>query len=108
MAYSTDITQREYEFLNSVSLKMTPKINDLIKVKNMEIVKNLHHLNDDISQKFDKLLAYTNESIRQLCNYKLQEHDNLCKNIEEIKQNIQGIRESDDKIMEEQKRFRKV
>ncbi|XP_024887827.1 kinesin-like protein Klp61F [Temnothorax curvispinosus] len=107
MAYSSDMTQNERKFLNDVSLKLTSKINDFIEVNNMEIVENLHRLNDAVSQKFDKVLAYTNESIKQLCNYRLQERDNLYKNIDEIKQNIQAIREGDGKIMEEQERFKK-
>lgn len=108
MVRSSNMTQHECQFLNDMSLKLTSKINDLIEVNNMEIVKNLHRLNEDVSQKFDKLLVYTNESIRQLCNYRLQERDNLYKNIEEIKLNIQAIREGDGKIMEEQERFKKV
>ncbi|XP_012540169.1 kinesin-like protein Klp61F [Monomorium pharaonis] len=107
MARSSDMTQHEHKFLNDISLKLTSKIKDLIEVNNMEIVKNLHHLNDNVSQKFDKLLEYKNESIRQLCNYRLQERDNLLKNIEDIKQNVQAIREGDNKIMQEQERFKK-
>lgn len=72
------------------------------------MANNLRLLNDDVSQKFDKLLSYTNESIRQICNHKIQERDNLYKNINEIRQNIQVIHESDDKIIEEQERFKKV
>jgi len=105
---ASDMPQHESEFLNNMSLKMTSKINNLIEANNMEIIKNLHCLNDDVSQKFDKLLAYTNESIRQLCDYRLQERDNLYKNIDEIRRNTQAIREGDNKIMEEQERFKKV
>lgn len=72
------------------------------------MANNLRLLNDDVSQKFDKLLSYTNESIRQICNHKIQERDNLYKDINEIRQNIQVIHESDDKIMEEQEKFKKV
>jgi len=105
---TSDMPQRESEFLNDMSLKMTSKINDLIEANNLEIIKNLNCLNDDVSQKFDKLLAYTNESIRELCDYRLQERDNLYKSIDEIKRNTQVIREGDSKIMEEQERFKKV
>lgn len=108
MEYSSDMTQGERDFLNDMSQELTSKINNLIKVNNMEIVKNLHRLNDDVSQKFDQLLEYTNESIRQLCDYRVQERNNLYKNINEIKQNIQAVREGDGKIMEEQERFKKV
>ncbi|XP_025994445.1 kinesin-like protein Klp61F [Solenopsis invicta] len=108
MAHSSDMTQCEQKFLNDISSKLTSKMTDLIEINNMEIVKNLHHLNDNVSQRFNKLLEYNNESIRQLCNYRLQERDNLYKNIEEIKQNIQSIREGDGKIMEEQERFKKL
>ncbi|KYN01497.1 hypothetical protein ALC62_07679 [Cyphomyrmex costatus] len=107
MAHSSNMTQHGRKFLNDISIKLTSKINDLIEVNNMEIVKNLRYLNDDVSQKFDKLLAYTNESTKQLCNYRLQERDNLYKNINTIKQNMQTIRQGDDKIMEEQERFKK-
>lgn len=72
------------------------------------MANNLRLLNDDVSQKFDKLLSYTNESIRQISNHKIQERDNLYKNINEIRQNIQVIHESDDKIIEEQEKFKKV
>ncbi|XP_011875428.1 PREDICTED: bipolar kinesin KRP-130 [Vollenhovia emeryi] len=106
-AYSSDMTQRERNFLNDVSLKLTSKINNLIEINNMEIVKNLHRLNDDVSHKFDKLLSHTNESIRQLCNYRLQERDNSYKNADEIKQNVQSIHEGNSKIMEEQEIFKK-
>ncbi|XP_011703386.1 PREDICTED: bipolar kinesin KRP-130-like [Wasmannia auropunctata] len=107
MARSSDMTQREREFLNNTSLKLTSKINHLIEVNNMEIVKNLHHLKNDVSKKFDQLLAYTNESIKQLCNCRLQECDNLYKNINEIKQDTQAMRERDGKIMEEREKFKK-
>lgn len=100
--------QREQEFLNDTSLKLTSKMNDLIQINSLQIANNLRHLNDDVSQKFDKLLAYTNESIRQLCDHKIQECDNLRKNIDDIKQNVQIIHESDGKIMEEQEKFKKV
>lgn len=100
--------QREQEFLNDTSLKLTSKMNDLIQINSLQIANNLRHLNDDVSQKFDKLLVYTNESIRQLCNHKIQECDNLRKNIDDIKQNVQIIHESDGKIMEEQEKFKKV
>lgn len=108
MKYSSDMTQSEQEFLNNTSLKLTSKINDLIQINSLQIANNLRHLNDDVSQKFDKLLAYTNESIGQLCNHKIHERDNLRKNIDEIKQNIQAIQEGDGKIMEEQESFKKV
>lgn len=108
MAHSSDMTQHERKSLNDISLKLTSKVNDLIEVNNMEIVKNLRRLNDNVSQKFDELLAYTNESTRQLCNNKLQERDNLHKNIDMIRQNVQTIRQGDDKIMEDQERFKKV
>jgi len=108
MAQSSDMTQHECKSLNDISLKLTSKINDLIEINNMEIIKNLRCLNDNVSRKFDELLAYTSESTRQLCNNKLQERDNLHKNIDIIRQNIQTIRQGDDKIMEDQKRFRKV
>ncbi|XP_018317683.1 kinesin-like protein Klp61F [Mycetomoellerius zeteki] len=107
MAHSSDMTQHERKSLNDISLKLTSKVNDLIEVNNMEIVKNLRRLNDNVSQKFDELLAYTNESTRQLCNNKLQERDNLHKNIDMIRQNVQTIRQGDDKIMEDQERFKK-
>ncbi|KYN09726.1 hypothetical protein ALC57_18247 [Trachymyrmex cornetzi] len=107
MAHSSDMTQHERKSLDDISLKLTSKINDLIEVNNMEIVKNLRCLNDNVSRKFDELLAYTSESTRQLCNDKLQERDNLHKNIDTIRQNILTIRQGDDKIMEDQKRFTK-
>ncbi|CAL1688462.1 unnamed protein product [Lasius platythorax] len=107
MKYSSDMTQSEQEFLNNTSLKLTSKINDLIQINSLQIANNLRHLNDDVSQKFDKLLAYTNESIGQLCNHKIHERDNLRKNIDEIRQNIQAIQEGDGKIMEEQESFKK-
>lgn len=100
--------QREQEFLNDTSLKLTSKINDSMQVNSLQIANNLRHLNDDVSQKFDKLLAYTTESIKQLCNHKIQECNNLRKNIDEIKQNIQVINERDGKIMEEQEKFKEV
>ncbi|KAM0732655.1 Kinesin-like protein Klp61F [Formica fusca] len=105
---SSDMIQREQEFLNDTSLKLTSKMNDLIQINSLQIANNLRHLNDDVSQKFDKLLSYTNESIRQLCDHKIQECDNLRKNIDDIKQNVQIIHESDGKIMEEQEKFKKL
>ncbi|XP_050448393.1 kinesin-like protein Klp61F [Cataglyphis hispanica] len=104
---SSDMIQREQEFLNDTSLKLTSKINDSMQVNSMQIANNLRHLNNDVSQKFDKLLAYTTESIKQLCNHKIQECNNLRKNIDEIKQNIQVISERDGKIMEAQEKFKK-
>ncbi|KAL6443151.1 hypothetical protein ACFW04_002832 [Cataglyphis niger] len=105
--YLSDMIQREQEFLNDTSLKLTSKINDSMQVNSLQIANNLRHLNDDVSQKFDKLLAYTTESIKQLCNHKIQECNNLRKNIDEIKQNIQVISERDGKIMEAQEKFKK-
>ncbi|XP_011640867.1 kinesin-like protein Klp61F [Pogonomyrmex barbatus] len=98
---SSDTTQNEHTFLNDLSLKLASKINNLIEVNNTEIVKNLQHLNNNISQKFDQLLTYTNESIKQLCDYRLQERDNLYKNIDDIKQNIQ--RKVQDKVIRRKK-----
>ncbi|KAL0132743.1 hypothetical protein PUN28_000465 [Cardiocondyla obscurior] len=106
IVYSTDITQRERKFITDISLKLTTTINDLIQVNNKEIANKLRHLNDDVSEKVDKLLTYTNESIKELCNHRLQERNNLYKTIDEIKQSIKTIREGDDKIMEEQDRFK--
>lgn len=106
--FSSDLIQCEQEFLNDTSLKLTSKINDFIQTNSLQVANNLRHLNDDVSQKFDKLLSYTNESIRQLCNHKIQERDNLYKNINEIRQNMQVIHKDDDIIMEEQERFKKV
>lgn len=108
MEHSTDLTKRECKFLNDISVKMTEKIHDLIQVNTLEIVKNLRCLNENVSQNFDKILKYTNQSIRQLCDYRLQERDNLHKNITEIKQNVQTVCENDNKIMKEQNNFKKV
>jgi len=106
--FSSDLIQCEQEFLNDTSLKLTSKVNDFIQINSSQMANNLRLLNDDVSQKFDKLLSYTNESIRQISNHKIQERDNLYKNINEIRQNIQVIHESDDKIIEEQEKFKKV
>ncbi|EFN72909.1 Bipolar kinesin KRP-130 [Camponotus floridanus] len=105
--FSSDLIQCEQEFLNDTSLKLTSKVNDFIQINSSQMANNLRLLNDDVSQKFDKLLSYTNESIRQICNHKIQERDNLYKDINEIRQNIQIIHESDDKIIEEQEKFKK-
>lgn len=99
------MADRECKFLNDISSKLASKINDLIQ---NEIAKNLQLLNEDVSQKLDKLLTYMNESISQLCNYRLQERENLYKSISEIKENIQAVREGDAKMMGEQQKFKKV
>ncbi|RLU25689.1 hypothetical protein DMN91_001846 [Ooceraea biroi] len=104
---SSDTTDRECKFLNETSLKVSSKIKDMMQTTNVEIAKNLRQLNDNVSQKINNLKMYTNDSIRQLCNYKLEERDNLYKNITEIRQNVQTVREKDDKIMVEQERFKK-
>lgn len=99
------MTDRECKFLNDISSKVTSEISDLIQ---NEIARNLRLLNEDVSQKLDKLLTYTNDSINQLCDYRLQERENLYKSISEIKENIQTVREGDVKIMGEQQKFKKV
>lgn len=99
------MTDHECKFLNDISSKLALKISDLIQ---NEIAKNLQLLNEDVSQKLDKLLTYTNESINQLCNYRLQERENLYKGISEIKENIRTVCKGDAKIMGEQQKFKKV
>jgi len=105
---SSDMTEYECKFLNDLSLKLSSKINDLVQINNLEIAKNLRQLSDDVSQKINNLKIYTDESIRQLCNYRLEERDNLYKNMTEIQQNVQIVRENDSKIMTEQERFKEV
>ncbi|XP_072756938.1 kinesin-like protein Klp61F isoform X1 [Anoplolepis gracilipes] len=105
--YSSDLIQHEQDFLNDTSLKLTSKINELIEINNLQIANTLHQLNDDVSQKFDKLLEYTDESITQLCNRNIHEHDNLQKNMDDMRKSVQVIHESDSKIMEEQEKFKK-
>lgn len=103
--HSSKMTECECKFLNDVSLKLKSKIHDLVQ---NEIAKNLRLLKDDVSQKLDKLSAYTNESVNQLCNYRLQERDNLDKIVAEIRESVQAVRKGDDEIMEKQERFKKV
>lgn len=103
--HSSNMTDRECKFLNDISAKLTSKINDLIQNK---IARNLRLFNEDISQKLDKLLTYTNQSLSQLCDYRLQERDHLYKTISEIKENIRTVHEGDSKVMEEQRKFKKV
>ncbi|KAH0953690.1 hypothetical protein HN011_005552 [Eciton burchellii] len=108
MGRSSDMTEHECKFLNDLSLKLSSKINDLVQINNLEIAKNLRQLSDDVSQKINNLKIYTDESIRQLCNYRLEERDNLYKNITEVQQNVQIVRENDSKIMIEQERFKEA
>ncbi|XP_067210795.1 kinesin-like protein Klp61F [Linepithema humile] len=107
MEHSTDLTKRECKFLNDMSVQITSKIHDLVHVNISEIVKNLRCLNEDVSQKFDKISTYTNQSIRQLRDHRIQERDNLYKTITEIKQNVQAVCEGDSKVMKEQEQFKK-
>lgn len=105
LEHSSDVVKRECKFLEGISVKLTEKITDLVR---NEIAQNLQLLNDNVSQKLDKLSAYMNESINQFCEYRLQECDGLHKSIAEIKKNIQAVRKGDYEIMEEQERFKKV
>ncbi|XP_072751582.1 kinesin-like protein Klp61F isoform X2 [Anoplolepis gracilipes] len=106
--YSSDLIQHEQDFLNDTSLKLTSKINELIEINNLQIANTLHQLNDDVSKKFEKLLEYTDESIRQLCDRNIHERDNLCKNMDDMRKNIKIVHENESKIMEEQERFKKL
>lgn len=102
------MTNRECQFFNEMSSKLSSKINDLMENKNVEIAKNLRQLSDDVSQKINYLKTYTHESIRQFCHHRLEEYDNLKKNLTEIRQNVQTVRENEAKIMIEQENFKKV
>ncbi|XP_032682727.1 kinesin-like protein Klp61F [Odontomachus brunneus] len=102
--HTSNMTDHECKFLNDISSKLTSKISDLIQ---NEIAKNLRLLSENLFQKLDKLLTYTNESINQVCDHRLQERENLYKNISEIKENIQKVCEGDAKIMGKQHQFKK-
>lgn len=108
MEQSTDLTQRECKFLNNMAKKMTSEIHESIQINTLEIANNLRCLNENVSQKFDNIITYTDQSIKQLCNYRIKERDNLHKTISEVKQNVQTVYEGNSKIMKEQEKFKKV
>lgn len=102
---SSEMTEHQCKFLNDVSARLTSKIHDLVQ---NEIANNLQQLKDDVSEKLNELLMYTDESISQLCSYKLEECNRLHQIIDDIKENTQTIGKGNDKIMKEQKRFMEV
>lgn len=72
------------------------------------IVQNLRLLNNDVSQKLDKISINMKEAINQFYENRMQECDSLRKDINDIKKNVQTVRKGDDEIMEEKERFKKV
>ncbi|KAG7202940.1 hypothetical protein KM043_010081 [Ampulex compressa] len=105
VANASSMTEYESELLSTISMKIAPKIHQLVET---EIATNLNTLNNDISKKLEHISTYVKNTVDLLCTYRLEECDRLCKNVQEIKESIEHVLKKEDNIMKSRRMFAKM
>ncbi|KAK2581733.1 hypothetical protein KPH14_002216 [Odynerus spinipes] len=99
------LTEDERSRLNELSTTLVPRIESSIKTK---IAENLRVFEKSVSQKLQHLSEFAKKSINIMCDHQLAECDHLCKNIEEIKQTVQSVLDTQDQSIQENQQFAKM
>lgn len=99
------MANKECDRLHQISTKLASGISNLV---NNKIAENLRSLNEEISSKLKNYKTFVKESLSQVSNEFLEEHDRLAKEIENLKTINQSCRENQNKIQQNRKTFEKV
>lgn len=102
---SSAMANKECDRLHQISTKLASGISNLV---NNKIAENLRSLNEEISSKLKNYKTFVKESLSQVSNEFLEEHDRLAKEIENLKTINQSCRENQNKIQQNRKTFEKI
>lgn len=99
---ASNLTEAECNSLKGFTRQLVPRIESLIQTK---ISENLRILNETVSQKLINVAAFAKTSINEMCDYQLTKCNQLCTNMEEIKQAIQDVLQKQNQSIQENQQF---
>lgn len=99
------MSQREREALQSILVKISPKIRELVETKISESLRSLHN---ETSLKLINLTNTMKKSVDEFCNTLLVDRDNLIKQIDDVKNAVDIAVKNKNRIMEIEQSFDKV
>lgn len=100
----TTITEKECGISNYL-FSITQKVQQLMENK---IAENFQILNTDISYEVDSLTESTKELITSIFNHSNDKREHLSNTIQEVRENIENIRHSQNTLMRKRANFAKV
>lgn len=98
------MSEQECDINNSCSIK-AKEIQDMI---DNQIAENLKNLNASVSQKMDNIIQTARRFISLISQASKNEHDLLNNNIQDIRRNVEDMRQSQSSIMEKRCNFAKT
>lgn len=101
----TTMTEQACNILNNVCSKIAQEIQQSV---DNNLAKNLQYLNDDVSQKIDNFTELTQNSITFINESSTQKCDYLNRKVQDILENSEDIRQSQNIITEQRIKFVKV
>lgn len=99
------MTDQERNILNNGCSIIVQRIQQLIDNK---VAENLSDLNNDVHKKIDSMTQTASSLMAQLSQSSSNERSRLDNNIQDIRKNIEEIRQSQNSIMEKRLNFAKV
>ncbi|XP_054005394.1 kinesin-like protein Klp61F [Hylaeus anthracinus] len=100
----TATTEQECNVLRN-SCNTAQKIQQLMDNK---LPENLRDISNDVSQKMDSLVVFTNDAITSISKHSTMEYDRINNNLTDIRRTVDNIRQNLKSIMEKENNFAKM
>ncbi|XP_043480001.1 kinesin-like protein Klp61F [Leptopilina heterotoma] len=102
---TSGIVDKECDRLHQISSKLASGLSELV---NNKITENLRSLNKEMTSKLENYKLFMNETLSQVSNELVEEHDRLASEINNLKAIKQSCQENQNNIQQNRKTFEKA